>query len=189
MKSVLISGTRLLVQLCLLLSVSVLMAQQKEVITGVVKNVDGPIQGAVITIKNTFNETVTNQKGEFSITATQDDTVLEVASFAMEYQEVAIKRGAPMTIVLEYDGQLLDEVVIKGKSKDKYEETPFGRKNKKSLGYSSGREITEADIKDTDITVFDILRKMPGVQIFGLPGFNQSILFTRSLTITSQPPV
>ena len=188
MKSVLISGTRLLVQLCLLLSVSVLMAQQKEVITGVVKNVDGPIQGAVITIKNTFNETVTNQKGEFSITATQDDTVLEVASFAMEYQEVAIKRSAPMTIVLEYDGQLLDEVVIKGKSKDKYEETPFGRKNKKSLGYSSGREITEADIKDTDITVFDILRKMPGVQIFGLPGFNQSILFTRSLTITSQPP-
>ena len=188
MKSVLISGTRLLVQLCLLLSVSVLMAQQKEVITGVVKNVDGPIQGAVITIKNTFNETVTNQKGEFSITATQDDTVIEVASFAMEYQEVTIKRGAPMTIVLEYDGQLLDEVVIKAKSKDKYEETPFGRKKKKSLGYSSGREITEADIKDTDITVFDILRKMPGVQIFGLPGFNQSILFTRSLTITSQPP-
>ena len=188
MKSVLISGTRLLVQLYLLLSVSVLIAQQKEVITGVVKNVDGPIQGAVITIKNTFNETITNQKGEFSITATQDDTVLEVASFAMEYQEVSIKRGAPMTIVLEYDGQLLDEVVIKGKSKEKYEETPFGRKNKKSLGYSSGREITEADIKDTDITVFDILRKMPGVQIFGLPGFNQSILFTRSLTITSQPP-
>ena len=190
MKSVLISGTRLLVQLCLLLSVSVLMAQQKEVITGVVKNVDGPIQGAVITIKHTFNETVTNQKGEFSITATQDDTVIEVASFAMEYQEVTIKRGAPMTIVLEYDGQLLDEVVIKGKSnsKDKYEETPFGRKNKKSLGYSSGREITEADIKDTDITVFDILRKMPGVQIFGLPGYNQSILFTRNITITSQPP-
>jgi tetratricopeptide (TPR) repeat protein len=190
MKSVLISGTRLLVQLCLLLSVSVLMAQQKEVITGVVKNVDGPIQGALITIKNTFNETVTNQKGEFSITATQDDTVIEVASFAMEYQEVTIKRGAPMTIVLEYDGQLLDEVVIKGKSKskDKYEETPFGRKNKKSLGYSSGREITEADIKDTDITVFDILRKMPGVQIFGLPGYNQSILFTRNITITSQPP-
>ncbi len=188
MKSVLISGTRLLVQLCLLLSVSVLMAQQKEVITGVVKNVDGPIQGAVVTIKNTFNETVTNQKGEFSITATQDDTVIEVASFAMEYQEVTIKRGAPMTIVLEYDGQLLDEVVIKAKSKDKYEETPFGRKKKKSLGYSSGREITEADIKDTDITVFDILRKMPGVQIFGLPGFNQSILFTRNITITSQPP-
>ena len=79
MKSVLISGTRLLVQLYLLLSVSVLIAQQKEVITGVVKNVDGPIQGAVITIKNTFNETITNQKGEFSITATQDDTVLEVA--------------------------------------------------------------------------------------------------------------
>ena len=190
MKSVLISGTKSLIQLCFFLSVSVLAAQQKEVVTGVVKNVDGPIQGAVITVKNTFNEAVTNLKGEFSIKVTLDDTVFEITSFAMEYKEMSIKRGAPMTIELDYDGQLLDEVVLKGKSKskDQYEETAYGRKNKKSLGYSSGREITEEDIRDTDVTVFDILRKMPGVQIFGMPGFNQSILFTRNITITSQAP-
>lgn len=190
MKSVLISGTKSLIQLCFFLSVSVLAAQQKEVVTGVVKNVDGPIQGAVITVKNTFNEAVTNLKGEFSIKVTLDDTVFEITSFAMEYKEMSIKRGAPMTIELDYDGQLLDEVVLKGKSKskDQYEETAYGRKNKKALGYSSGMEITEEDIKDTDVTVFDILRKMPGVEIFGMPGFNQSILFTRNRTITSQAP-
>ena len=190
MKSVLISGTKSLIQLCFFLSVSVLAAQQKEVVTGVVKNVDGPIQGAVITVKNTFNEAVTNLKGEFSIKVTLDDTVFEITSFAMEYKEMSIKRGAPMTIELDYDGQLLDEVVLKGKSKskDQYEETAYGRKNKKSLGYSSGMEITEEDIKGTDVTVFDVLRKMPGVQIFGMPGFNQSILFTRNITITSQAP-
>ena len=190
MKSVLISGTKSLIQLCFFLSVSVLAAQQKEVVTGVVKNVDGPIQGAVITVKNTFNEAVTNLKGEFSIKVTLDDTVFEITSFAMEYKEMSIKRGAPMTIELDYDGQLLDEVVLKGKSKskDQYEETAYGRKNKKALGYSSGMEITEEDIKGTDVTVFDILRKMPGVEIFGMPGFNQSILFTRNRTITSQAP-
>lgn len=190
MKSVLISGTKSLIQLCFFLSVSVLAAQQKEVVTGVVKNVDGPIQGAVITVKNTFNEAVTNLKGEFSIKVTLDDTVFEITSFAMEYKEMSIKRGASMTIELDYDGQLLDEVVLKGKSKskDQYEETAYGRKNKKALGYSSGMEITEEDIKDTDVTVFDILRKMPGVEIFGMPGFNQSILFTRNRTITSQAP-
>lgn len=190
MKSVLISGTKSLIQLCFFLSVSVLAAQQKEVVTGVVKNVDGPIQGAVITVKNTFNEAVTNLKGEFSIKVTLDDTVFEITSFAMEYKEMSIKRGAQMTIELDYDGQLLDEVVLKGKSKskDQYEETAYGRKNKKALGYSSGMEITEEDIKDTDVTVFDILRKMPGVEIFGMPGFNQSILFTRNRTITSQAP-
>lgn len=190
MKSVLISGTKSLIQLCFFFSVSVLAAQQKEVVTGVVKNVDGPIQGAVITVKNTFNEAVTNLKGEFSIKVTLDDTVFEITSFAMEYKEMSIKRGAPMTIELDYDGQLLDEVVLKGKSKskDQYEETAYGRKNKKALGYSSGMEITEEDIKDTDVTVFDILRKMPGVEIFGMPGFNQSILFTRNRTITSQAP-
>jgi tetratricopeptide (TPR) repeat protein len=190
MKSVSNSGTNFFILLCVFLSTSVLVAQQKTIVTGVIENADGPIQGATVAVKNTFNEVVTNKKGEFSIKVTQDDTVLEVSSFAMENKELTIQRGTPMTIKLEYDGQLLDEVVIKGKkkSKDEYVETPYGKKNKKSLGYSSGREITEDDISDTDITVFDVLKKMPGVQVFGLSGFNQTVLFTRSRTITSQLP-
>ena len=190
MRSVFNSVTNFFILVCLFLSTSVLLAQQKTVVTGVVKSTDGPIQGATVTVKNTFNEVVTNQKGEFSIKVTQDDTVLEVSSFAMEYKELIIQRDTPMTINLDYDGQLLDEVLIKGKkkSKDEFVETAYGRKNTKSLGYSTGQEITEEDIRDTDITVFDILRKMPGVEIFGMPGFNQSILFTRNRTITSQAP-
>ncbi|MDA9310176.1 carboxypeptidase-like regulatory domain-containing protein [Flavobacteriaceae bacterium] len=190
MRSVFNSVTKFFILVGLFLSTSVLLAQQKTVVTGVVKSTDGPIQGATVTVKNTFNEVVTNQKGEFSIKVTQDDTVLEVSSFAMEYKELIIQRDTPMKIKLDYDGQLLDEVLIKGKkkSKDEYVETAYGRKNKKSLGYSTGQEITEEDIRDTDITVFDILRKMPGVEIFGMPGFNQSILFTRNRTITSQAP-
>ena len=190
MKSVFNSGTKFFILVCVFFSTSVLLAQQKTVVTGVVKSADGPIQGATVTVKNTFNEVATNQKGEFSIKVTQDDTVLEVSSFAMEYKELIIQRDTPMTINLDYDGQLLDEVLIKGKkkSKDEFVETAYGRKNTKSLGYSTGQEITEEDIRDTDITVFDILRKMPGVEIFGMPGFNQSILFTRNRTITSQAP-
>ena len=190
MKSVFNLVTKFFILVCLFLSTSVLLAQQKTVVTGVVKSADGPIQGATVTVKNTFNEVATNQKGEFSIKVTQDDTVLEVSSFAMEYKELIIQRDTPMTINLDYDGQLLDEVLIKGKkkSKDEFVETAYGRKNTKSLGYSTGQEITEEDIRDTDITVFDILRKMPGVEIFGMPGFNQSILFTRNRTITSQAP-
>ena len=190
MRSVFNSVTSFFILVGLFLSTSVLLAQQKTVVTGVVKSADGPIQGATVTVKNTFNEVVTNQKGEFSIKVTQDDTVLEVSSFAMEYKELIIQRDTPMKIKLDYDGQLLDEVLIKGKkkSKDEFVETAYGRKNTKSLGYSTGQEITEEDIRDTDITVFDILRKMPGVEIFGMPGFNQSILFTRNRTITSQAP-
>ena len=189
MKRVFNSGVNFFILLCVCLTTSTLLAQQKTLVTGIVKSVDGPIQGATITVKNTFNEGVTNSKGEFSIKVTPDDTVLEVYSFGMEYKQVFIKRGAPILIELEYDGQLLDEVVIKGtKSKEEFVETAYGRKNRKALGYSTGQEITEEDIRDTDVTVFDILRKMPGVEIFGMPGFNQSILFTRNRTITSQAP-
>ena len=189
MKRVFNSGTNFFILLCVCLTTSALLAQQKTIVTGVVKSADGPIQGATVTVKNTFNEGVTNSKGEFSIKVTPDDTVLEVSSFGMEYKQVFIKRGAPLLIELEYDGQLLDEVVIKGtKSKEEFVETAYGRKNRKALGYSTGQEITEKDIRDTDVTVFDILRKMPGVEIFGMPGFNQSILFTRNRSITSQAP-
>jgi hypothetical protein len=119
MKSVFNPATNFFILLCVFLSTSVLVAQQKILVSGVVKNSDGPIQGATVAVKNTFNEVATNQKGEFSIKVTQDDTVFEVSSFAMEYKELTIQRDTPMTIELEYDGQLLDEVVIKGQKKIK----------------------------------------------------------------------
>jgi tetratricopeptide (TPR) repeat protein len=190
MKSVFISGIKLCILLFIVSSTSVGMAQQKSTITGIVKSVDGPVQGATITAKRTFNEVITDIDGGFTMKVTEGDMVLEISSFAMEYKEVAIVRNIPMTITLNYDGQLLNEVLLKGKSKSKEEfvETAYGRQNKKALGYSTGQELTESDIRDTDITVFDVLRKMPGVEIFGTPGFNQSILFTRNRSITSQPP-
>ncbi len=190
MKSVFTSGIKMCIFLFMLSSTSVFMAQQKSTITGIVKSEDGPVQGAVLTAKSTFNEVITNIDGTFTMRVTEDDTVLEISSFAMEYKEVSIVRNAPMTIVLNYDGQLLDEVLLKGTSntKEEFVETAYGRQNKKALGYSTGQELTESDIRDTDVTVFDLLRKMQGVEVFGTPGFNQSILFSRNRSITSQPP-
>jgi tetratricopeptide (TPR) repeat protein len=190
MKTIFISAKKSGILFCMLLGSTVLMAQQKITITGTVMSQDGPVQSATVTAKNTFNEVITNADGAFTIKVTDDDTVLEISSFAMEYKEVAINRNSPLTILLEYDGQLLDEVLLKGKSKEKEEfiETAYGRQNKKSLGYSTAQVLTESDIRDTDITVFDVLRKMPGVEIYGTPGINQSILFTKNKSITSQPP-
>ena len=62
MKSVFNSVTKFFILVCVFFSTSVLLAQQKTVVTGVVKSADGPIQGASVTVKNTFNEEVTNQK-------------------------------------------------------------------------------------------------------------------------------
>jgi len=62
MKSVFNSGTNFFILVCVFFSTSVLVAQQKTVVTGVVESADGPIQGASVAVKNTFNEVVTNQK-------------------------------------------------------------------------------------------------------------------------------
>ena len=65
MKSVFNSVTKFFILVCVFFCTSVLLAQQKTVVTGVVKSADGPIQGASVTVKNTFNEVVTNQRESF----------------------------------------------------------------------------------------------------------------------------
>ena len=73
MKRVFNSGTNFFILLCVCLTTSALLAQQKTLVTGVVKSVDGPMQGATVTVKNTFNEGVTNSKGELSIKVTEKE--------------------------------------------------------------------------------------------------------------------
>lgn len=185
-----ISEVKRTVLFCLFVFTTTLaFAQVKTTIKGIVKGPDGPIKGATITVKNTFKEAVTNKEGAFSIKVTQDDSVLEIKSFAMEYKEVSINRNGPMQINLEFDGQLLDEVLLKAKAKKEevLVETGFGKENRNKIGYSTSQVLTEEDIKNTDISMFDVIRKMPGVQIFGLPP-RQSLIFVKNRSITTAAP-
>ena len=162
---------------------------QEITITGTVTAENNPIQGATISVKNTFNETVTDKEGNFTLKITEDDSVLEIFYFGLEYKEVSIT-STPMNIVLKRDAQLLEEVLLVGKAKEKEElvETAYGQQSKQALGYSVGQQITEDQILATDVDIFTVLRRLPGIEISGTPGFGQSILFTKNKSITSASP-
>ena len=163
---------------------------QEQIITGVVTAENNKIQGATVSVKNSFNETVTDKDGKFSLKVSDDDNVLEVFYFGLEYKEVSINRGQIMNISLQRDAELLEEVLLVGKVKEKEElvETAYGKQNKKALGYSVGQELTEDDILPSDVNTFELLRKMPGVEVYGTAGLGQSVLFTKNKSITSAPP-
>lgn len=163
---------------------------QEQIITGVVTAENNKIQGATVSVKNSFNETVTDKDGKFSLKVSDDDNLLEVFYFGLEYKEVSINRGHIMNISLQRDAELLEEVLLVGKVKEKEElvETAYGKQNKKALGYSVGQELTEDDILPSDVNTFELLRKMPGVEVYGTAGLGQSVLFTKNKSITSAPP-
>jgi tetratricopeptide (TPR) repeat protein len=158
--------------------------------TGKVVSQEGPIQGATITVKKSFIEAFTNADGEFSIKA-ESNNVLVISYFGMETKEVFATPSTIMNIILEADGELLDEVLIKAKkeTKEKTEETAYGKRNRDALGYSTSQTLTAEQINQSFTNVFDIIRNMPGTEVFGLQGQGQSVIFTKNRSINTVLPI
>lgn len=89
---------------------------EKRKITGLVKDKQGtPLPGVTILIKGTQTGTATDVDGKFTITTTQPGTVTLVVSFVgMKTKEVAITSDKPVTIVIEENEQMMDEVIVNG---------------------------------------------------------------------------
>src|SRR4051812_23674233 len=105
-----------LVLLLLLLSCSVLFAQQKTV-TGIVtdKETGQPVPGATVEVKGNSNRnTVTDTTGKFSILVPSNESVLKFSSVGFGYQEVTV--GSKKTIAVSFvkDNKQLEEVVVVG---------------------------------------------------------------------------
>ncbi|WP_432412178.1 carboxypeptidase-like regulatory domain-containing protein [Rasiella sp. SM2506] len=175
------------VLVCFLLVTAIQFAQETQ---GKVVSEKGVIEGAIITVKNTFTEAITNAAGEFSIKA-GDDNVLVISYFGTEAKEVVATPSTSMTIVLDTDAELLDEVLIKAKkeAKEKTEETAYGKQNRDALGYSTSQTLTADQINQSYTNVFDIIRTMPGTEVFGLQGQEQSVIFTKNRSLNTALPI
>ena len=84
---------------------------QKQVVTGTVLDVAGPVVGAVLQAKNA--SAVTDLDGNYSITVSSDD-VLTVSCLGYVTQTVAVQGRARIDIALEEDSFLLEDAVAVG---------------------------------------------------------------------------
>lgn len=114
--------------------------QAARQIKGVVYDDQGePLIGATVMIKGTKNGIATDIDGNFKLTTTEKNPVLQVSYVGCKSEEVAVKGNGDITITLMPSSENLNEVVV----------TALGIKRQtKALGYSvqdvKGDMLTEA---------------------------------------------
>ena len=104
---------------CLFVGIGLVTAQTSTV-TGVVTSAeDGePVVGASVLVEGTTLGSITDIDGKFSISNVPSSAkTLRVSFVGMQTQSVQIVRGKLVTVVLEPDSEILEEVVVTGMQK------------------------------------------------------------------------
>ena len=134
-------------------------------IFGKIFSVKGPIQGASVKVKNSLIEAKSDFEGFFKIKADIDDILL-VNYLGMIEKQLLIEDLNDKYILLKTDAQILDQVTIKGSTELSDEvDTGYGKKKKKSIGFSTST-ITSEEISPSALTIVDAIRgKFTNVQV------------------------
>ena len=168
--------------LFVLFSVTVAMAQ--VLVRGTVVDQTGEsVIGASIQVKGTTQGTITDIDGKFSLGVPDKKSVIVVSFIGYATKELQVDTSKPMSIVLEEDTKVLDEVVVVG-----YQEV-----RKKDLTGS----VAKADMNEllnTPVGSFDqtLGGRIAGVNVSsseGTPGGTMNIVIrgNNSLTQDNSP--
>lgn len=96
---------------CLFLIVGQMTFAQK-VIQGTIRDANGPLPGANVVEQGTSNGVSTDFDGNFSITVSDENSVISISYTGFLSQEVEVGSRTSINIQLEEDAQLLQEVVV-----------------------------------------------------------------------------
>ena len=126
-----------------------------------------PIQGASIVVQDSYTEAISNVNGDFTIDAEAGD-ILQVNHLGMEEKYITVPDNEEVDILMDADGELLDEITIRAeRKKEILKETGFRKIDQDKLGYSIST-ITKEDIPSYAINISDVIRgKFAGVQVLG----------------------
>lgn len=153
----------------LLVSVTMLMAQNKTITGHVISAEDGePVIGATVIIPGTNTGTVTDIDGKFSLSVPAGTKELTFSYVGLTSKTVAAKDK--MSVTLESDDKVLEDVVV----------TAMGiKRSSKALGYSAiqvkAEDLTE--VRSSDV-ISGLAGKMAGVQVNAAtaPGASNSVV-------------
>ncbi len=143
---------------------------QNRTVTGIVSDSSGnPLAGATVSVKGSKTVTLTNLKGEFSITLPANAEALVVSYVGMAAQETPIGNNASFTISLRPAGAVLNDVVVIG----------YGSAKKVNLSTAQVGVSAKAIEKTINTTVEQALQgRAAGVYVTqnsGQPGGGMSV--------------
>ncbi len=134
-------------------------------ISGTILSPKGPLKGATVTKKGTFNEVVTNIDGRFEIKANLGDIIV-ISTPAMFTKEVLIENTDIGKIVLMPRSNDLDEVILEGVERvDNTVETSYGETSENQIGYAVD-EINTKNYSAGYVSLDQLIRgKVSGVTV------------------------
>ncbi|HVW59161.1 MAG TPA: TonB-dependent receptor [Puia sp.] len=151
---------------------------QQRVVTGLVKDANGPLAGATVTEKGRpSNAAAADEKGRFHIVLRGNTNTLIVTYLNYLKQEVAVKKGVhEVEVVMQQSSAGMDEAIVVG----------FGKK-KRITNTGAVSTINADEIRDipTSSVQNALAGKMPGfitVQRSGQPGRDASDFFIRGIS-------
>lgn len=167
--------------LALLLPLTTAYAQEQRRLSGIVRDIGGPLEGVSVEVKQGVARTVTDAAGQYRIQANSGDTlVFRNVGYAM--QEMIVEQSETINVLLVASTSSLDEVVVVG----------YGTQSRRNVTGS----VSKVDMSETEnlpnSNITQALRgRVAGVQFTdnGRPGQNGSILVRgpRSLSASNNP--
>ena len=159
------------------------LAQSLAITGKVIDEAGEAVAGAGVVEKGSLNGTVTDVDGNFSMTVSSGNAVLEVSFIGFKTAAVPVNGQAKLTVVLSTDEELLDEVLVIG----------YGTVKKKDLtgavaNVDGGKLAT---LQATSVSQA-LQGSMPGVQITrnsAMPGASATIRVRGVTTIGDSDPL
>lgn len=145
------------------------MSAQSLTITGTVNDKEGePVIGATVKVDNTKEGTATDFDGNFSVRVAKLPATITITSIGYQTKKLTVKTTAPVTVTLDEDSEMLDEVVVIG----------YGTVRKADLAGSVSVVDSKAFSAQPVTTVGEALQgRVSGVNVIsgGVPGASPKI--------------
>lgn len=147
-----------------------------NIVSGIVSSELGPLQGARVRLQNSYNEVSTNSEGYFNLEALKGD-VLQISFPGMSTTTWTVQSNKENTIFLEANTEILESAPLKSTKNDlELINTPKGKVSRASIGYSLS-ELKANDIPNTAVTLADVLRRIPELQVIREKGSPSTEIF------------
>lgn len=154
-------------------------AISQEQVTGVVRDAQGPLPGANVSIKGTDIGSMTDMEGNYSIEVRDEDAILIFSFIGYDEKEIKVNGRSQIDVTLDSSQESLQEVVV----------TAQGiKKSQKALGYAIAKVDNEEIERRPEADLARTLQgKVAGVSITpanGQTGSNSPIRIRGNISLT-----
>ena len=144
-------------------------------VSGRVADSAGPLVGATIIVKGSGTGTVTNEKGEYSLSNLSQDAVLVFSFVGMQTQEVTVGSRTRINVTMEADANQIEEVVVSYSSQKKTSLTA-------SVGMIKNDKIYSKPVADVSSALVGQMAGLITAQSSGEVGVDKTEIYIRGIS-------